>query len=1030
MKKYVVPAGLVCALFSLDASSIERSADTEWANCADSSVSPGQRNTVGSDINQASRASYAVAKLSRSAPGTHIPFIVNEGQQDGNVKFYAPMFAGTVFVTRDGGIVYSLPSAVDDTRAPGLALQERLVGAAPCEVRGVKQAKAKVNHFVGNDKSKWRNSIPTYDLVDLGEIYDGIHLQLKAYANNVEKLFMVDPDGRPEQIRMQVIGVDTLRVNDSGELEAETELGVVTFTEPIAYQEHLGQRTPVQVAYSAMENEYGFAVGEYDATQRLIIDPLLASTLIGGNGIDGNYEVPVVVGDSGEVYIASRAQSLNFPATVGAYDPSYNGHPSDIFVAKFDADLTTLLASTFLGGSGGEGLWPGVALALAGDGSIYVAGNTDSPDFPTTPGAYDPTPNGVDDAFVCQLSGDLGTLLASTLLGGAASEAYVQIELSSDGAVYLAGATASAGFPTTPGAYSQTLTSGGDNGFDLFISKFSADLTTLLASTFLGGSHDDFNEAVRIGGDGSVYVTGWTRSTGYPTTPASYSPSYNGGTYDAFVSRLDGGLTTLTASTFLGGSAWDFGYGLALDESGFVYVSGHTASQSPTTGFPTTPGAYSESYNGDGGEGVGDDAFVSKFDGDLATLVASTFLGGTDWENATFMEADGDGHIYVAGATSSADYPTTVGAFDRTYAGDNVWAGEVFVSSFDTDLTSLSASTYLGGESCETVGSIRIDGSGNVYVAGATNSWAFPTTAGAYDRSYNGPMAWDWGGDVFVARLDKFLSADCNANGIPDACDLSCGTTGGDCDIAGCGLSDDCNGNSIPDECSGAETDANGNGIPDDCEMNTPVSASPPHDTRKNRYVSFDPNNLGITVALAIEMTESGESPSSTGPLGWVGQPDENDISRVVVDPYFTDGWPEVVHVGDCEIVPVATYSVRATPDAIVFSVSLEISTILKPINWHYGDVVGMGTGDLPPLLGFTSPNGVVNVSDVQAFLLTMQGPLTPCVPTTWVDLHGLGVGIPPNFILNVSDLQRILWGIAGQQYLDAPEHVSPGDCP
>jgi hypothetical protein len=168
--------------------------------------------------------------------------------------------------------------------------------------------------------------------------------------------------------------------------------------------------------------------------------------------------------------------------------------------------------------------------------------------------------------------------------------------------------------------------------------------------------------------------------------------------------------------------------------------------------------------------------------------------------------------------------------------------------------------------------------------------------------------------------------------------------------------------------------------------------------------------------------------------------------------------WPEeVLHVGDCEVIPVATYEVRAWINRERYSEPpLEVGTILRPRNWHYGDAAGDGTGDDPPVPGFTPSNRFVNVSDVQAFLLSIQGPSTPSAHTTWVDLHGLGeppgvcsksltactdvsectpgeictTGSPPNWILNVSDLQRILWGIAGQRYTDAPEHLDPGDCP
>ena len=215
------------------------------------------------------------------------------------------------------------------------------------------------------------------------------------------------------------------------------------------------------------------------------------------------------------------------------------------------------------------------------------------------------------------------------------------------------------------------------------------------------------------------------------------------------------------------------------------------------------------------------------------------------------------------------------------------------------------------------------------------------------------------------------------------------------------------------------------------CIVSAPLAAPFPHDARKNRYISITPGNDGFGVALQVEMIASAAYPDSTGVLGWVGEPDANNVSRVVSDPFFSDAWPAVVHVGDCEIVPAATYDVRGTVDALAFTLPLEIGTIHKPGARHYGDTVGEGTGDLTPLLGFTPPNGVVNVTDVQAYLLTQRGdPAFSSVHATWVDLHGLGDGVPPNFVLSVADLQRILFGFDGQEYSGAPDHLAPADCP
>jgi len=203
--------------------------------------------------------------------------------------------------------------------------------------------------------------------------------------------------------------------------------------------------------------------------------------------------------------------------------------------------------------------------------------------------------------------------------------------------------------------------------------------------------------------------------------------------------------------------------------------------------------------------------------------------------------------------------------------------------------------------------------------------------------------------------------------------------------------------------------------------------AAQPYNVPKNRYVSFVPNNDGASVAFQVEMTVG---PGPTGVLGWVSEVDENHVARVVDDPFFTAAWPAVVNVGDCEIVPAAAYELRATPDGVFFFDPMEVQTIQKPGERYYGDVVGIGTGLMPPLPGYTPPNEVVNVTDIHAYILTVEGPSSPSAELMWLDLHGEGAGSPPNFILNVSDLQRIKFGFEGQQYTDAPDHLLPADCP
>ena len=688
----------------------------------------------------------------------------------------------------------------DRQNTQGVAIKETLVGGRVQEITGNEKAVTKVSYFKGNDPSQWKTNISTYGVVSLGEVYDGIELKLKAYGNNVEKLFCVKPDANPEQIKISLNGIQPsgnppplspsargtggcppmagagggfvgargLWVNEHGELVAETELGPVKFTKPVAYQEINGKRVDVSVEYRIQNPEdriqkselnpksaivrlsahdevqnrkskivnhkctYGFTVASYDKSHDLIIDPLLASTYLGGSNSDHGWQ-SLALDTSGNVYVTGHTESTNFPTTSGAYDTSFNGS-NDVFVSKLNSGLTSLLASTYLGGSSAD---YGHSLALDTSGNVYVTGYTESTNFPTTSGAYDTSFNGGnEDVFVSKLDGGLTSLLASTYVGGSGADYGHSLALDTSGNVYVTSYTRSTDFPTTSGAYDTS--SNGSN--DVFVSKLNSGLTSLLASTYVGGSGADQGYAITLDTSGNVYVTGLTYSSDFPTTSGAYDTSFNGG-IDVFVSKLNGELTSLLASTYLGGSGADLGWSLTFDTSGNVYVTGHTES----TNFPTTSGAYDTSFNG------GMDVFVSKLNGELTSLLASTFLGGSSADNGLSLALDTSGNVYVTGWTQSTDFPTTSGAHDTSFNGGSY---DVYVSKLNSGLTSLLASTYLGGSSNDYVTYLALDTSGNVYVRGYTESTDFPTTSEAYDTSFNGGSY-----DVFVSKLDGNLSA-------------------------------------------------------------------------------------------------------------------------------------------------------------------------------------------------------------------------------------------------------------------------------
>jgi len=343
-------------------------------------------------------------------------------------------------------------------------------------------------------------------------------------------------------------------------------------------------------------------------------------------------------------------------------------------------------------------------------------------------------------------------LLASTFLGGSDDDNGNSLILDTSGNVYVTGSTYSSDFPTTSGAYDTF-----SDGSAAFISKLNGGLTDLLASTFLGGSNSDYGYSMALDTSGNVYVTGYTSSSDFPTTSEAYDTSFNG-TGDVFVSKLNGRLTDLLASTFLGGSNSDYGYSMALDTSGNIYVTGCASSLD----FPTTSGAYDTSFYGSSLYAVKRyDAFISKMNDGLTDLLASTSLGGSGnyYGNIFYgqdygrsLALDTSGNVYVMGYTQSTDFPTTSGAYDTSNGGyyDDY---DVFITKLNSGLTSLLASTFLGGSNSDYGYSMALDMSGNVYVTGVAYSSDFPTTSGAYDTSSDGSD------DVFISKLNSGLTS-------------------------------------------------------------------------------------------------------------------------------------------------------------------------------------------------------------------------------------------------------------------------------
>jgi hypothetical protein len=395
----------------------------------------------------------------------------------------------------------------------------------------------------------------------------------------------------------------------------------------------------------------------------------------------------------------------------------------------------------YIGGSFGE---VGQGVDVDASGAAYVAGMTNSPDFPTTPGAYDTVYQGAqgrNEAFVAKISPDGTTLVYSTFLGTTDSTQAFGLAVDGSGSAYVAGTTG-VNYPTTPGAFDRT--SG-----QCFVTKLSADGSSLVYSTFLNAI---WIRAIAVDAAGSAYVTGSAPPTGFPTTPGAFDTTSNGFA-DAFVTKFapDGG--SLAYSTLLGGTGEDEGFSIALDQSGNAYVAGTALSAN----FPVSMGAFDTTYNGtDSGNVPYGDAFVTKVNATGATLGFSTYLGGSDEDVAFGIAVDAEGHPVVAGRTESTGFPTTPGAFDTTYnPGDGQpgnGPGDAFVTKLGSDGGTLAFSTYLGSSRSDTARAVALDPDGTVYVVGETYGSDFPVTPGAPPIPEQ-PSGGIESRDTFITRL-------------------------------------------------------------------------------------------------------------------------------------------------------------------------------------------------------------------------------------------------------------------------------------
>jgi len=395
---------------------------------------------------------------------------------------------------------------------------------------------------------------------------------------------------------------------------------------------------------------------------------LLAASYFGGSRQERNV-YGMALDRQGNVVITSATRSPDAPTTPGCFQPRYGGGPSDWLVAKLSPDLKKVLWCTYVGGSGDE--FPRGGLALDGEDNVVVVGNTNSANFPTTPGAFARDRRGAeDDAAIVKLQADGSGLVFSTLLGGSKADGLMGARVGASGELYVAGHTQSADFPVTAGAAQRKL--GGVS--DIFLAELSKNASQLLYATYLGGRENEFAEhRPFLGQDGTVLVTGVSASPDFPTTEGAFQRDLEGQN-DGVLAKLSADGKRFLFSTLAGGSGTEFFLMPTPDESGNIVVVGTTTSAD----FPVTADALQKQFGGGGGEGgvAGGDGVLAILSPDGAELLYATYLGGSGDDLIRSVALGPKGEIYLVGNTSSENFPVTPGALQTKFGGGT---GDAFV---------------------------------------------------------------------------------------------------------------------------------------------------------------------------------------------------------------------------------------------------------------------------------------------------------------------------------------------------------------
>lgn len=581
-------------------------------------------------------------------------FTENKGQWPTPVLYRTLIPGGALFVERNtltyslhrGGPVahhgHDAAEAVEPFRAH--AYRVHFEGASPAQGLGLQALPHYENFFLGSDPAHWGTRCSVFGEVRLEGLYPGIALRIDG-ANGLKYDLLVAPGADPAAIDMRFEGPDGLELRD-GRLVVHTSAGDVVEEAPVAYQETATGRRAVPCHYRLHEGHVTFALPKgYDRSLPLVIDPVLSFSTYSGSAGD-NFGFTASYDDAGHLYGGGIVFSTGYPITSGVLGPGFQGGDIDIGITKFAVDGASLVWSTYIGGNGSESPH---SLVVNSNEEVYLLGSSGSSDFPTTPGCFDASFNG-------------GTSVSTFDPGG--------------------------GWVGLSGGYGY----GHANGTDIVVAHFSADASSLIGATYIGGTKNDglnnvlplcynygdaFRGEIALDPQERPVVVTSTESNDIPVSSGAPQTAFGGGQQDAYLCRLDPALTMLQ-STFYGGSGNDSGYGVQFDSTGQIFITGGSNS----TDLPMAGTPYRATTNGDV------DGYIARFSANGTTLLSTTYLGTPAYDQSYFVQLNTADEVFVVGQTHGT-YPISQGKYGTPGSSQ-------FIHKFSHDLSISLWSTAIG----------------------------------------------------------------------------------------------------------------------------------------------------------------------------------------------------------------------------------------------------------------------------------------------------------------------------------------------